>query len=487
MKKYLSLFLAFLLFISCFSFTATAEYKGVECLKLLDSMDDLDSFAGAPALMGMEFEEIAYQRLLDGMLNCEDRIFIYDLQLTFEEVSAILTKLLDNEPDLYHVNRYGCGGTFFNGDDKVVRFVPAYLFEGDLLQSVRGFVESKIDYIVSTLPDGLDDYEKALYLHDYICVNYEYDTTYNDYDIYNMLKNGSAVCMGYALLYDKLLSRVGIASRAVVAESINHMWSQVQINGTWYHVDVTWDDPTPDRFGSAYHNNFLVSDSVIAKSHGDDFVAEYKSSDTSFDSRFWHDIKLPFGFANGDAYCLDYDTIKRTDLASGTSERIYNLGKISWTGGSGLFFGYMSGFGSYGSKLIFNTERALMCYDVETEKITELFEPDRENGCIVALYVNNDKVFFAQSKTLLLKDKFVSSYELDFTEGKPVFKEEQVDFSSNNRFDPLDLIMIKRAILGTYTFTESQRSSADVDADGEFTYFDYLLLKRYYLGTYSFN
>ncbi len=486
MKKNFSLFLAFLFLMLCIPFTAIAEYNDVECQILLEETIALEDIANIPVAMGMEFKDIAYQRLLDGMRNCEDRILIYDLQLTFDEVAAILTELLDNEPDLYHVDRYGCGGSFFSGDDKVVRFVPAYLYQGAELQEVRDYVEGEIDYIVSTLPVGLDDYQKALYFHDYICVNYEYDTSYNDYDIYSMLKTGSAVCMGYSLLYDKLLSRVGIASRAVVAESINHMWNQVKINGTWYHVDVTWDDPTPNRFGNAYHDNFLVSDSVMSESHAKDFVADYKCTDTSLDSLFWHEINLPFGFANGNTYCLDYDTIKSLDIAKGTSSKEYSLGQITWTGGSGLFFGFLLGFGSYDNKLIFNTDRALMCYDVEKGTATELCELDRKNGCIISLYVNNSTVYAAQSKTLLLSDITVSTYELDFSE-KPVFKEEQVDFSNNGKFDPIDFIMIKRAIMGTYTFTEAQKTAADVNGDGEFSYLDYLLLKRYYLGTYSFN
>ena len=25
--------------------------------------------------------------------------------------------------------------------------------------------------------------------------------------------------------------------------SANHVWNAVNINGTWYHLDLTWDDP----------------------------------------------------------------------------------------------------------------------------------------------------------------------------------------------------------------------------------------------------
>ena len=41
-----------------------------------------------------------------------------------------------------------------------------------------------------------------------------------------------------------------------------HQWNMVCIDGTWYHVDVTWDDPTPDQgtHGEVSREHFLRSD-----------------------------------------------------------------------------------------------------------------------------------------------------------------------------------------------------------------------------------
>ena len=45
------------------------------------------------------------------------------------------------------------------------------------------------------------------------------------------------------------------------------MWNIVEIDGKYYHVDVTWDDPTWDVPGLVLHENFLCSTQEIVNSH----------------------------------------------------------------------------------------------------------------------------------------------------------------------------------------------------------------------------
>ena len=44
---------------------------------------------------------------------------------------------------------------------------------------------------------------------------------------------------------------------------MNHIWNLIKIDGKWYHVDVTWDDPIMDKPGRVKHDNFLRSDDGI--------------------------------------------------------------------------------------------------------------------------------------------------------------------------------------------------------------------------------
>lgn len=60
-------------------------------------------------------------------------------------------------------------------------------------------------------------------------------------------------------------NKLGISCLVVSSDPISHAWNLIEIGGQYYHVDVTWDDPTWDVIGRVTHNNFLLSDTGITK------------------------------------------------------------------------------------------------------------------------------------------------------------------------------------------------------------------------------
>ena len=55
-----------------------------------------------------------------------------------------------------------------------------------------------------------------------------------------------------------------------------HAWSCVTINGKKYHVDVTSDDPVPDRPETVSRSCFLVSDTKLNKYGHADYSARIR-------------------------------------------------------------------------------------------------------------------------------------------------------------------------------------------------------------------
>lgn len=96
------------------------------------------------------------------------------------------------------------------------------------------------------------DYDKVKYVHDYLINNVEYEKNNNSsvYTIYGTLTHKKAVCEGYAKTFKYLLDELGIPciivcgiGRNSEGDTENHAWNYVQLNGQWYAVDTTWDDP----------------------------------------------------------------------------------------------------------------------------------------------------------------------------------------------------------------------------------------------------
>ena len=144
---------------------------------------------------------------------------------------------------------------------------PGYLAEGAAYDEMYRDCEAKIEAILSGVDPSWSDAEKALYLHDYLAVHYEYDypglygqknRPYREqYTAYGLLRNGAAVCQGYSELYSVLLNRIGIPSRMVASNELNHAWNYVRIDGQWYFTDVTWDDCYQHYAGMMLHKYFL--------------------------------------------------------------------------------------------------------------------------------------------------------------------------------------------------------------------------------------
>lgn len=100
---------------------------------------------------------------------------------------------------------------------------------------------------------GNSTYEVILSAHDLLVDNVEYDKTLSNQNIrnvYGTLCNNKAVCEGYAKTFKYMMDAVNIPCIVVIGNATNskgenesHAWNYVKIDGIWYGIDATWDDP----------------------------------------------------------------------------------------------------------------------------------------------------------------------------------------------------------------------------------------------------
>ncbi|WP_379128482.1 DUF5050 domain-containing protein [Paenibacillus sp. sgz500958] len=124
------------------------------------------------------------------------------------------------------------------------------------------------------LPDMTDD-QKLKAVHDYMILHtaYDYDNylkdtiPYESYTEYGLLIKGTAVCNGYATTLQMFMNLLGIESYYVVGTILSnggaHAWNVVKIDGKYYQVDVTWDDPVPDRQGRLRYDYYKITDAQM--------------------------------------------------------------------------------------------------------------------------------------------------------------------------------------------------------------------------------
>ncbi|MBP3817289.1 MAG: hypothetical protein J6H31_03220 [Butyrivibrio sp.] len=110
-----------------------------------------------------------------------------------------------------------------------------------------------IEVLLPIITPDMTDYDKAVAAHDWLCTNCEGDSSSyesKDYMPYDFsadgpLLYGTSLCKGYAEAFRLFMNILQIENRIVqgYVRDGYHAWNEVKIDGKWYAVDVTFDDP----------------------------------------------------------------------------------------------------------------------------------------------------------------------------------------------------------------------------------------------------
>lgn len=345
-------------------------------------------------------DDVLYKIILDGLRSASDSISLsgvtdagfeaynYKNEGDKEAFNAVFSSVINRNPDLFYVDN-GYRISYSPSSGAITAMLPTYVYSGAELESVRAEYESLLDEVCAIVPENASDYEKLLLLNGYLASNYCYDERVYDsataadanFDAYSFLKEKTAVCQGYTLAMIALADRFGIQCDAATSPAMNHTWNYVNLNGNWYHLDVTHNDPTPDIPGRVMYSKFLRSDAGMTALGASGWTALYDCTDTSYDAAASGlSITAPIVNYGGAWYTTAYynysarlyklDTADVRELYEKVSggeigTQAYNMGH--WAAASGGW--YASAFSYplvYGDYLIFNAPNAVCVYDGNT-------------------------------------------------------------------------------------------------------------------------
>lgn len=133
-------------------------------------------------------------------------------------------------------------------------------------------INNKVDKILSeNVNNNMPPKEKIRAIHDYIIDHTEYDKlkyenknddTYKSNTAYGVLIEGYGTCNGYADAMEIFLDKMNIINYKISNEE--HIWNLVYLDGKWYHLDLTWDDPISD-ININRDTYFLISTKTLEK------------------------------------------------------------------------------------------------------------------------------------------------------------------------------------------------------------------------------
>lgn len=259
-----------------------------------------------PVVTRADTDQDAGARIVACYESGDESVDLAEFGLTVDELSKLYYELLQSGKLPWYADNYRYT---YDTENLVLKFYPENL---DETVYIRERYEQRVAEILKeTVLPGMSQWQIALAIHDYLAVHGAYDESYTYYTAYDLLVNGTAVCQGYSLAYMDLMNRAGVPCVEVRSEEMNHAWNLVQIDGSWYHVDVTWDDPISDHHGRCDHKFFLISDQLMqdpAYEHPS-WETDIACTDTRFDDEvFWQGITSPVCYVSDvTSYIREYD------------------------------------------------------------------------------------------------------------------------------------------------------------------------------------
>ena len=348
--------------------------------------------SGDVATLASTYDKDAFDaRLVEAFKNYESSVDVSDIGITRDEAyNGGINTVINSHPEII-----GIAGTSYYyspSTNLVTKIVITYTSnareEQQKLDAAFNELNSRVDI------SGMTDEEIVLAYHEYLTstVAYAYAAYLqgslggaHEYDMYGALVNHSSVCQGYAETMFYLLKKAGLSCAIASSQNINHAWNIVKVNGKWYHVDATWDDPVWDMPGRSLHTYFLVSfdtmnkntltnhtkdrtDMVVSAQWGDTYTS---ATDTTYESgKFWNGVEKAIFYRDGYWYSISEGSsttafnINKYRYSTNTNKVIYS-GTAKWTTPSGAYYpGVYSSIYLNGNNLYFTTPDSLNKIDI---------------------------------------------------------------------------------------------------------------------------
>ena len=170
-----------------------------------------------------------------------------------------------------------------------------------LAEKDRAILDKCKEVIDALITDNMSLYDKELAIHDWMIAWADYDRAELDNhdhsqadpdndNPYGLLVGRKGICLGYTYTFRLFMDLLDIECTVVHGASHGgadeHAWNMVRLDGEWYCVDVTWDDPItsspfplPDTTTHMYFN--VTSDFLRRHDHQWDETAVEEAKGTA--------------------------------------------------------------------------------------------------------------------------------------------------------------------------------------------------------------
>lgn len=336
-------------------------------------------------------------------------IQVASYKLSKDTIQETFHAFLNRHPELYFVQK-NFKITWDQSNGEVQTLEVAYRPQQPGAQQK---IEQETQKVLSLITEDMSTLQKVITIHDYLCVDITY--AHDDYlsgavrDDAHTLKGALvdkiAVCDGYTSAFQYYMNLLGIPSRVVSGQGNGeaHAWSQVCIDGSWYMLDITWDDPVSDNYGNADHTYFLKSDDNFLNHTWD---SSYEPcTDDSYENAFWNDVHTQLIRHDDAWYYIDPDgnlsrhSLKKEDISKSGTTVTEIGGKWYVYGSTNRFYnGYFTKLAARGDLLYYSQPSGIYSCHFDGSSKKTVCTADTSKGYIYGMKLQGDTLIYQIAK-----------------------------------------------------------------------------------------
>lgn len=256
---------------------------------------------------GVQTADTGFEDYVIAQLKKEKSVIdISSFKISVEDFVAAYQDVFFTHPELFFVS-----GAFGYTKDGIyaVNLHPTYLYTGAERASRVAAYNSAVEEIADYARQADTTIGRLMLANAYFCANFEYDEPQKNFSPDILFSEKIGVCQSYTLGMCAVLNELGIANSYAISDknAMNHVWNMVKVGGSWYHLDVTWNDPLPDSALNVHYNNFLLSDRGIAAAGHYDWIAEHSADSDQYDDYLWTDPYLTISVVGDRIFYIGFD------------------------------------------------------------------------------------------------------------------------------------------------------------------------------------
>ncbi len=260
----------------------------------------------------------AYNHILNEIMTAETEFpqLIQIPLMTGDKLTEVIQALNYDNPEIMC---FGRSNTIVSSEG-LCYFQPGYAMTPSEQRVKNNTLNTICEQILAQLPANSTEFETELFIHDYIINNctYDFEVAETSSSAFSCLAEGLSACEGYSKAAKLLCEKAGLECYTVSGDAVNfdgktegHMWNIIRIDGEYYHLDVTWDDPVTQNEGQTLSHIYmnLSADEISADHSG--FVHFFECNST--EANYFAKTDRLFGK-------LDTKAIRRLEKVMATAE-----------------------------------------------------------------------------------------------------------------------------------------------------------------------